>query len=85
MVPVFVSGYEYIKNACTGPKTPEYFMFHDDDTMIRFSHLVDYLKTEVHCSNDEYSAIKAILRLAACLVLLTKDPTRVLSAGASTT
>ena len=60
-------------------------MFHDDDTMIQFSHLVEYLKTEVNRSNDEYSAIKAFLRLVACPVLLTRAPTRVLSAGANTT
>lgn len=80
-----VLGYEYIKNVCAGSKTPEYFMFHDDDTMIQFSHLVDYLKTEVYRSNDENWAIKSILSLEACLVLRTKAPTRVHSAGASTT
>ncbi|CBY40941.1 unnamed protein product, partial [Oikopleura dioica] len=42
----FIDSYEYIKNVCAGSNTPEYLMFHDDDTMIQFSHLEDYLKTE---------------------------------------
>lgn len=82
-------GYEYIKNVCSGPNKPEYFMFHDDDTMIQFPELVDYIKTEVNSIPIIITyvtvRINVLFRPEACRASRLKAHMPVLIAGESTT
>ena len=64
-------------------------MFHDDDTMIQFPELVDYIKTEVNSITIIITyvtvRITVLLRPEACRVSRLKAHMPVLIAGESTT